>query len=166
MQVKVAPVSSTNLNGPRPLILTGTMIAASFGGAISKGTSPGVIEAGVPKSLEAGSVQPDQISNESAQIKLGRKRMIVTSLNNDLLKGVLRARAHVRWRVPAWRVSVLSNLLVSVVSLIPWPEFITNTRKSTDEKLLLNLHFALAEPVAILRACFLSLSEINEHSRR
>ena len=83
MQVKVAPVSSTNLNGPRPLILTGTMIAASFGGGISKGTSPGVVDAGVPKSPEAGSVQPDQIVNARAQPRSTSTRLIVQSYNTD-----------------------------------------------------------------------------------
>src|SRR6266513_813234 len=63
MQVKVAPVSSTNLNGPWPFIFTGTMIAASLGGASSNGTSPGTVEAGVPKSSEAGSVQADRATS-------------------------------------------------------------------------------------------------------
>src|SRR2546421_3588211 len=65
MQVKVAPVSSTNLNGPWPLIFTGTMIAASLGGASSNGTSPGTVDAGVPKSFEAGSAQADKAMRSS-----------------------------------------------------------------------------------------------------
>src|SRR2546423_4450737 len=77
MQVKVAPVSSTNLNGPWPLIFTGTMIAASLGGASSNGTSPGTVDAGVPKSFEAGSVQADAISNSANKEKSRRSMLVI-----------------------------------------------------------------------------------------
>src|SRR5256885_14315900 len=73
MQVKVAPVSSTNLNGPWPLIFTGTMIAASLGGASSNGTSPGTVDAGVPKSFEAGSVQADRARRTSKRDGINRR---------------------------------------------------------------------------------------------
>src|SRR5438067_332724 len=80
MQVKVAPVSSTNLYGPCPLILTGTMIAASFGGANSKLTSPGAVSAGTSTSFGASMTQPDHATNKSTTKNRIRWRIIVIVL--------------------------------------------------------------------------------------
>src|SRR6266446_6009778 len=92
MQVKVAPVSSTNLYGPCPLILTGTMIAASFGGANSKLTSPGAVSAGTPKSFGAGMTQPDHATNKSTTKNRIRWRIIVIVLTRSSQLRPLSAR--------------------------------------------------------------------------
>src|SRR5437660_9842201 len=84
MQVKVAPVSSTNLYGPCPLIFTGTMIAASFGAASAKGTSPVVVDVGVPKSPDIGIVHAAGIS-AAMIVRRVRRWRITDSFRNDLL---------------------------------------------------------------------------------
>ena len=53
------------------------MIAASLGGASSNGTSPGTVDAGVPKSFEAGSVQADAISNSANKEKSRRSMLVI-----------------------------------------------------------------------------------------
>src|SRR5207302_1919237 len=90
MQVKVAPVSSTNLYGPCPLILTGTMIAASFGGANSKLTSPGAVSAGTPTSFGAGMTQPDHATDKSTRKRRTVQRIhrVSSQVRTNVCKGL------------------------------------------------------------------------------
>src|SRR5712691_1316306 len=90
MQVKVAPVSSTNLYGPCPLIFTGTMIAASFGGANSKFTSPGAVPAGTPRSFGDGMTQPDHDPNRTTRKRRTGQRIhrVSSQVRTNVCKGL------------------------------------------------------------------------------
>ena len=66
------------------------MIAASFGAASSKGTTPGVVEEGMPKSLGAGMVQAAQIIRVRAQNRLIRVRFITISAEKHYLLSRVR----------------------------------------------------------------------------
>src|SRR5437016_3086179 len=58
------------------------MIAASLGGASSNGTSPGTVEAGAPKSFEAGSVQADRARRKRKRD--GKRRRIGKRISRRL----------------------------------------------------------------------------------
>jgi hypothetical protein len=59
------------------------MIAASFGGAISNGISPGVVEAGVPKSPVAGIVHAESIKSRNTDVNC---RFTTTTLDHCVCK--------------------------------------------------------------------------------